>query len=75
MAIPRTSILLLQAIKALREEGVQTVLINANIATVQTSKGMAEKTYFLPVTLDYVTQVSNNGGLSSTGHVEWSVRY
>ncbi|XP_052267533.1 CAD protein-like isoform X3 [Dreissena polymorpha] len=46
-----------QAIKALKEEGVQTVLINPNIATVQTSKGMAEKTYFLPITLDYVTQV------------------
>ncbi len=46
-----------QAIKALKEEGIQTVLINPNIATVQTSKGMANKTYFLPITPDYVTQV------------------
>ena len=47
-----------QAIKALKEENVQTVLINPNIATVQTSKGMADKVYFLPITADYVTQVS-----------------
>lgn len=47
----------LQAIKALKEEGIQTVLINPNIATVQTSKGMADKIYFLPITSDYVTQV------------------
>ncbi len=47
-----------QAIKALREEQVQTVLINPNIATVQTSKGMADKVYFLPITPEYVTQVS-----------------
>lgn len=47
-----------QAIKALKEEGVQTVLINPNIATVQTSKGMADKVYFLPITPEYVTQVS-----------------
>lgn len=46
-----------QALKALKEEGIQTVLINPNIATVQTSKGMADKVYFLPITLDYVTQV------------------
>ena len=47
----------LQAIKALQEEGVQTVLINPNIATVQTSRGLADKVYFLPITADYVTQV------------------
>ncbi|XP_041483716.1 CAD protein-like [Lytechinus variegatus] len=46
-----------QAIKALREEGIHTVLINPNIATVQTSKGMADKVYFLPITPEYVTQV------------------
>ena len=46
-----------QAIKALKEEGIQTVLINPNIATVQTSKGMADKIYFLPITPEYVTQV------------------
>ena len=49
--------LIFQAIKALKEEGIQTVLINPNIATVQTSKGMADKTYLLPITADYVTQV------------------
>ncbi|XP_023245236.1 CAD protein isoform X3 [Copidosoma floridanum] len=46
-----------QAIKALREEGIQTVLVNPNIATVQTSKGMADKVYFLPILPDYVEQV------------------
>ena len=38
-----------QALKALREEGVKTVLINPNIATVQTSEGVADQIYFLPV--------------------------
>ena len=38
-----------QALKALREEGVETVLINPNIATVQTSEGVADQIYFLPV--------------------------
>jgi len=47
-----------QAIKALKEEGVQTVLVNPNIATVQTSKGLADKAFFLPITADYVTDVS-----------------
>jgi carbamoyl-phosphate synthase large subunit len=46
-----------QAIKALREEGIKTVLINPNIATIQTSEGMAESTYFLPVTPEYVRKV------------------
>ncbi|XP_061097457.1 CAD protein isoform X2 [Conger conger] len=49
-----------QAIKALKEENVQTVLINPNIATVQTSKGLADKVYFLPLTPEYVTQVIKN---------------
>ena len=48
---------LLQAVKALKEEGIQSVLVNPNIATVQTSKGLADKVYFLPITVDYVTQV------------------
>lgn len=39
-----------QALKALKEEGIQSVLINPNIATVQTSEGVADKIYFLPVT-------------------------
>jgi len=47
-----------QAIKALKEEGIQTVLVNPNIATVQTSKGLADKVFFLPITADYVTDVS-----------------
>ncbi|XP_029675427.1 CAD protein isoform X1 [Formica exsecta] len=46
-----------QAIKALKEESIQTLLINPNIATVQTSKGMADKVYFLPITPEYVEQV------------------
>ncbi|XP_055327168.1 CAD protein-like isoform X2 [Paramacrobiotus metropolitanus] len=46
-----------QAIKALKEDGVSTVLINPNIATVQTSKGLATDVYFLPITPDYVEQV------------------
>ena len=46
-----------QAIKALKEEGIQTILINPNIATVQTSRGMADKVYFLPITVEYVQQV------------------
>ncbi|KAM3932600.1 multifunctional protein CAD isoform 3-T3 [Leptodactylus fuscus] len=49
-----------QAIKALKEENIQTVLINPNIATVQTSKGLADKVYFLPITAEYVTQVIKN---------------
>lgn len=46
-----------QAIKALKEENIQTLLINPNIATVQTSQGLADKVYFLPITPHYVTQV------------------
>ncbi len=46
-----------QALKALREEGIETVLINPNIATVQTSEGIADKIYFLPLTPDFVEKV------------------
>ena len=46
-----------QALKAMREEGISTVLVNSNIATVQTSEGVADKIYFLPVTPDYVEKV------------------
>ena len=46
-----------QALKALREEGIETVLINPNIATVQTSEGVADKIYFLPVTPWFVERV------------------
>jgi len=46
-----------QALKALREEGIATVLINPNIATVQTSEGIADRIYFLPVTPYFVERV------------------
>lgn len=46
-----------QALKALREEGIETVLLNPNIATVQTSEGMADRIYFLPVTPFFVERV------------------
>ncbi len=46
-----------QALKALREEGIETVLINPNIATVQTSQGVADRIYFLPVTPYFVEKV------------------
>ncbi|MBE9487620.1 MAG: carbamoyl-phosphate synthase (glutamine-hydrolyzing) large subunit [Bacteroidetes bacterium] len=46
-----------QALKALKEENVFTVLINPNIATVQTSEGIADKVYFLPVTPEYIEEV------------------
>ncbi len=46
-----------QALKALKEEGVRTVLINPNIATVQTSEGIADEIYFLPVTPYFVEKV------------------
>ncbi|RKP34416.1 hypothetical protein BJ085DRAFT_39174 [Dimargaris cristalligena] len=46
-----------QAIKALRESGVKTILINPNIATIQTSQALADQVYFLPVTPEYLTYV------------------
>ena len=46
-----------QALKALKEEGVRSVLINPNIATVQTSKDVADKVYFQPVTPEFVERV------------------
>mgnify|MGYP001568226633 FL=1 len=46
-----------QAIKAFKEENVEVILINPNIATIQTSKGLADKIYYLPVTPEYVKQV------------------
>jgi len=60
-----------QALKALKEEGVETVLINPNIATVQTSEGIADKIYFYPVTPHFVEKVIQkekpNGILLSFG--------
>ena len=46
-----------QALKALKEEGIETILINPNIATVQTSEQVADKVYFLPVTAYFVEKV------------------
>ncbi|TFY63266.1 hypothetical protein EVG20_g6387 [Dentipellis fragilis] len=46
-----------QAIKALKEEGIYTILVNPNIATIATSKGLADKVYFLPVTPEFVRKI------------------
>lgn len=46
-----------QALKAMREEGISTVLINPNIATIQTSEGVADQVYFLPITSYFVEEV------------------
>ena len=46
-----------QALKAIREEGINTVLINPNIATIQTSEGVADRVYFLPITPYFVEEV------------------
>ena len=56
MSIKKVLILGSGALK-LKEEGIQTVLINPNIATVQTSEGVADKIYFLPITPDFVEKV------------------
>ena len=65
-----------QALKALKEEGICTVLINPNIATVQTSEGVADQIYFLPVTPYFVEKFwiigkrysNRNPLLFSAGH-------
>src|SRR5437879_4458354 len=46
-----------QALKALKEEGISTVLVNPNIATIQTSQGMADTVYFLPITPFFVEKI------------------
>jgi carbamoyl-phosphate synthase large subunit len=46
-----------QAIKALRESGIKTILVNPNIATIQTSHTLADQVYFLPVTCEYVSMI------------------
>ena len=46
-----------QALKALREEGIKSVLVNPNIATIQTSEGIADQVYFLPVNAHFVTEI------------------
>ena len=45
------------ALKALRDEGISSVLVNPNIATIQTSEGIADKVYFLPVNTHFVTEI------------------
>ena len=49
-----------QAIKVFKEEGIKTVLINPNIATIQTSKELANTVYFLPVEIEFVSKVIEN---------------
>ena len=51
---------LLQAIKALKEEGIKTVLVNPNIATIQTSDYLADKVYFLPLDEYFVEEIIKN---------------
>ena len=46
-----------QAIKALKEEGIETVLVNPNIATIQTSDYLADKVYFLPIDTPFVEKI------------------
>ena len=46
-----------QALKALREEGIETVLVNPNIATIQTSEGLADNVYLLPVNVEFVERI------------------
>ena len=46
-----------QALKALREEGIKSVLVNPNVATIQTSEGIADKVYFLPITPHFITEI------------------
>ena len=60
-----------QALKALKEEGIETILINPNIATVQTSEGVADQIYFLPVTPYFVEKVIQKAGRYYAG-VRWS---
>ncbi|MDY0004896.1 MAG: carbamoyl-phosphate synthase (glutamine-hydrolyzing) large subunit, partial [Polyangia bacterium] len=54
-----------QAIKALKEEGIPVVLVNPNIATIQTSEGLADEVYFLPVTPEHVTRVMEREGVDA----------
>ena len=48
-----------QALKALKEEGISTVLLNPNIATIQTSEGVADKVYFLPISFTIIRLIFN----------------
>ena len=65
-----------QAIKAIREEGIATVLVNPNIATIQTSEEMADKVYFLPVDPHFVEQVIVGVDIEHASIVvDWGVDY
>ena len=46
-----------QALKALKEEGIQTILVNSNVATIQTDEKLADKVYLLPTTAEFVEKV------------------
>ena len=46
-----------QAIKALKEEGLNVILVNSNVATIQTSQGLADRVYFVPITVEFVSRV------------------
>ena len=61
-----------QALKALKEEGIETILINPNIATVQTSEGVADQIYFLPVTPYFVEKVIQKKTGRYYAGVRWS---
>ena len=54
-----------QALKALREEGIRTVLVNPNIATIQTSEGLADRIYLHAVTPDYVAEIAKKEGVDA----------
>ena len=58
-----------QALKALKEEGIKTVLINPNIATIQTSEGIADQVYFLPVTPYFVEEIFKNNPTAFFSHL------
>ena len=55
-----------QALKALKEEGIKTILVNPNIATVQTSEELADKIYFLPVTPYFVEKIIERSGQTAS---------
>lgn len=60
-----------QALKAMKEEGIKTVLINPNIATIQTSEGIADQVYFLPITPYFVEEIFKKN--NPTGYCSPSV--
>ena len=61
-----------QALKALREEGISSVLVNPNIATIQTSEGIADKVYFLPVTPFFVRNYQERTAGRHFAGIRWT---